>query len=110
MIDFEARMREAVERIQKYGTEYAEFQPLSDHLEEMRKVILAKEMLCFKDVPQWKADSEARVSKAYLIHLDGLHVAQEKALRAKARYEAAKASFEALRSLCSLTKKEMETA
>lgn len=66
-------------------------------------------MLKYSDQPQWKAEAQARVSEEYRIHLEGYKEAAHKQNVAWAKLEAAKATFEALRSLISYEKKQMET-
>ena len=108
-IAFEDKMRIAVQEIQKWGLEYANYRPLADHLDELKKTILSSEILKYAEEAAWKAEAKARTSEAYLVHLDGLKVAHERANMAWAKLEAAKAKFDALRSLLSYEKKQMET-
>lgn len=107
-IDYESKMREAVSEIEKYGSEFAEAKPLANHLDELKKTILSEQLLKHQELPAWKAEAEARVSKGYMIHLKGLHAAEHEANVAWAKLEAAKAKFEALRSLLSYEKTQMK--
>lgn len=107
-IAYEDKMREAVKAIEKHGLEYAEAKPLANHLDELKKTILSEQIMKHQDLPAWKAEAEARISKEYMIHLEGLKAAEHKANVAWAKMESAKAKFEALRSLLSYEKTQMK--
>ena len=103
------KLKQAVNKISKWGLQYAEYRPLVDNLEELKKTILSSELLKHQDEAAWKAEAKARTSDAYLTHLDGLKVACERRDVAWARLKAAEAEFEAIRSLLSYEKKQMAT-
>ena len=108
-IDYESRMRQAVMDLEKWGQEFAKYKPIAENLDDLKKTVLSEEMLKYQDEPQWKAEAKARVSQAYRLHLDGYRQATHKANVAWANLEAAKAKFDALRSLLSYEKKQLET-
>lgn len=99
---------DCTQNIEKYGVLYAKYQSLSWHLQEMRKVILNEEKKKFIDLPEWKAEAEARTCEVYKKHLDGTREAMHLALNAKAKMLRWTSEFEKLRSLNSKTKREME--
>jgi hypothetical protein len=110
MIDFENKMRDCVKEVAKWGLKVADLKPQADYLGEMRKTVLSQEML--KQDPKLslgEKEARARVSEAYMVHLQGQKEAEHQALVAIAKREAARSTFDALRSLCSLEKKHMET-
>jgi hypothetical protein len=110
MVDYEQQMRDAVKAIAKYGEEWAQFKPLANNLDELKKTVLSEEMLrCDPKLSLGEKEARARISEPYRLHLSGLREAEHKSFVAYAKLEAAKAKFEALRSLCSLEKMHMKT-
>ncbi len=100
-------MRKAVIEIDKWGQELARLQPLANYINDMKRPILNAEMLKAGDMPMWKAECLGTASEAYQTHLKAVQEAEMASLTAKAKLEAARAKFEALRSLCSLQKTQM---
>ncbi len=105
--DYEGKMRKACQEISKWGGEYARTNPVANYLSDMKKVIFNSQMLKAGEVPMWKAECYASETEIYQKHLEAVRDAEMDALTSKAKLEAARANFEALRSLCSLTKTQM---
>ena len=108
--EIEMEIRQAIQDIESYGMKYAKARGVSYQLQEQRKVVLA-ELMKAEDInlPENKRETLARTRERYRQHIEGTGEAIEHELIFKARYEAAYAKYEALRSLMSLTKKQMET-
>ena len=110
MINFEEALRKAVKDYSKWAMEFAEAKPTADYLDRMVKTVLSEEML--KQDPKLslgEKEARARVSEPLRLHFKGLQEAEHKAAMALARREAAYATWESLRSLCSYEKKHMDT-
>lgn len=105
--DYEGKMRKACQEISKWGQEYARLNPMANYMSDMKKVIFNGEMLKAGEVPMWKAECHASESEVYKKHLEAVRDVEMDSLTAKAKLEASRANFEALRSLCSLTKTQM---
>ncbi len=99
----EKDMKNAVEKIEESGTLYAKAKGISYHMQEMRKVIIAREMKKYMGSAVIR-EMEARASKRYEEHLDGTSAAIEEETRLRAEYERWKEQYEACRSLLSLEK------
>ena len=108
-MDFEGLMRKACKDISNYGEEFAKYRPIANNLYELRKTILSSEMVKNEGKSMAEKEMLGRTSKEYITHIDGWTAAEQKAMTAYAKLEAAKARFDALRSLCSLEKKAIET-
>ena len=105
-LDFQDKFRKAIMEIEKTGKDYALAKGISWQLQEMRKVVLADQIRTFdpeKSVSE--RENAARTTQEYKTHLEGTKEAIQNELQTKIMYEKATATFEALRSLCSLTKK-----
>ena len=101
--DIEKAMQHAVIKIETTGKEYAEAKGISYHLQQMKKVVLAREM---KGQMGTAANREmhARASRRYEEHLEGTKQAIIDETRLRAGYERWRAEYEACRSLLSLEK------
>ena len=102
-IRIEKNMREAVNKIEEIGKQYAEAKGTSYLLQEQKKVVLARIM---SDIEGSVAsrEVEARASDRYEEHLVGTKVAIVEELKLKAEYEKWKAQYETCRSLLSMEK------
>lgn len=105
-INFEAKMREACQKIETVGKSYAEARAQSWLLQEQRKVVLSNEM---RGLQGSMAEREmlARCSAVYQAHLVGTSQAIRQELSLRAELDKWQAVFEALRSLGSLEKAKM---
>jgi len=101
--EIEKLMRNAVNNIEKIGKLYAIAKGTSYHMQEMKKVVLAREMKKYKGSSASR-EMEARASERYEQHLDGTRQAIEDETRLRAEYERWKAQYESCRSLLSLEK------
>lgn len=103
-LDFYHKFKEIIGEMQKLGEEYAEAKGQSWQLQELSYSILAEEMKNIKggSIEQRKID--AKNTEGYRNHIIGTAAAIKKEHVLKARYEGAKAKFEAYRSLSSLEK------
>lgn len=106
--NFEQRMQDAVRQIKNFGMAYADAKAVSWQMQELRKVVLAEQIRKIESGTYASKDSQARTSDEYKLHLEGTREAIQSELKLRAQMEAAKASYESLRSLCSLQKKEVE--
>ncbi len=102
--DIEKHMLTAVKKISEVGKEYAKAKGLSYQMQEMRKVVLAREMSGVIATSVAQKEIEARASVRYEQHLEGVRQAIEEETRLRAEYERYKAQYEALRTLMSLEK------
>jgi len=105
-MEFEEKYERVLIAQDEIGQRYADAKSLSWYMQEMRKVILAKEMCNFEGSEVYR-ERMARKSEAYLIHIEGTKEAIGEELRLKAKYEKLTNQFEAYRSLCSLEKKKI---
>ena len=103
-LDFEAKFRLAIKKIGEVGELYATARGQSYQLQEMKSAIVASLMQALPDMPISKAEMTAKASTSYMQHIDETAKAITKELKLKADYEKWKATFEALRSMCSLEK------
>ena len=101
--DIEKKMRLAVQNIEKIGKQYATAKGISYQMQEMRKVILAREMNKYKGSVASREVS-ARASERYEEHISGTKEAIEEETRLRAEYERWRSQYEACRSLLSLEK------
>lgn len=107
-IDFQKKLAEAVQMIEKKGIEYSKARSTSWYLQEMRKTVLANEIQ--KQDEELSASARenlARSSEDYLAHLMGTREAIKEELRLSAEKSRWEYQFEALRSLQSLEKAKM---
>lgn len=104
-MSFRQEFDQAVQKIEEEGLKYAEAKSKSWYSEELKgsllSSIIAKQT---EKLPQWKAELEAKNSQDYRTYLRETAEEIKRELVCKARYEKAKAQFEALRSLSSLEK------
>ena len=106
LAQIEKNMREAVNQIEVIGSQYAQARGTSYHLQELRKVILAREMKRF-DGSVANKEMEARASERYEQHLEGTRDAIIEETRLRATFEKWKAQYDACRSLLSAEKAKM---
>ena len=93
-------------RAEAKGLVWATAQSLYEQLEDFKKVILATAYPPVGTLGQKEA--EALKSESYKTHLEGLSVARSKAISARVRMEAEKNRFEAVRTLISNRRAEMQ--
>ncbi len=107
-INFEDKLRKAVAQIGKTGETYAAKRGLSWQLQELRKVVLSEQVRAqAQHLSVAERENFARTTDEYRTHIKGTSEAIKEELVARAHYEKAQATFEALRSLCSLEKKKI---
>ena len=97
-------------RIADRGREWAQMQSQANLLEEQGKSLLAlitKELIAAGDSAT-QAHSTARADPRWEVHINGLVVAQEKAIIAKTRYEAAKEYSQNMRTEQATRRAEMQ--
>lgn len=101
-IDYQAKLSEAVMKIETKGKAYAIARGQSFFLQEMRKVVLAEQVRAQEpSLSMSERESIARTSEAYVNHLKGTAEAIRAELVSRAEYERWSATLESLRSLCS---------
>ena len=104
---FQEKFEKVVIGIEKAGYDYAEKKAQSWQMQELRKVVLAKEMSKCDVKSSVEKERLALVSEEYQNHILGTSQAIHEELKAKAKCEKLSNQFEAYRSLCSLEKKQM---
>ena len=108
IVDLEAKIQQAVLKVGEVGKDYAEAKALSWLLQEQRKVVLATQMSKSEAKSVSGKEQEALQSQEYKDHLEGTKEAIADEHRLKATYERWFAQFEALRSMMSLAKKQID--
>ena len=106
--EIEEKMREAVNKIETVGGQYAEAKALSWLLQEQKKVVLATLMGKSAAKTVNAKELEALQSPEFTQHLDGTKEAIGDEGRLRASWEKWKAQFEACRSLISAEKEKMK--
>ena len=106
-LDFEDKFRKTILKIEEVGNLYAEARGQSYQMQEMRSSILASVIKEYPNLPISKAEIEGKSSPEYRQHIEETAKAITKELRLKCEYEKWKSSFEALRSLSSLEKAQI---
>ncbi len=104
-LDWNDSFKTIILAIETTGNDYAEKKATSYYLQELRTSILSSIINKSDKKSVAKAEHEAKGSEDYRQHLKETAEAIERELKAKAKYEKAKAQFEAMRSLISLEKK-----
>lgn len=107
LVDIESAMREAVNKIETVGVEYADAKALSWLLQEQRKVVLATQMAKSTAKSVNGKELDALQSPEYAEHLEGTKEAIADEHRLRASWEKWRAQFEACRSLISAEKAKM---
>lgn len=103
-LDFESKFRSVIKKISETGEDYAEKKGRSWQQQELKYSVLSSIIKGLGDMPLSKAEILAKGSEEFSNYIRETADAIKAELRAKAEYEKYKASFEALRSLCSLEK------
>ena len=103
LINIEKNMREAVLKIEEIGGKYAEARGISYQMQELKKVVLAREMGNY-DGSVASRETLALASEGYSIHINGTKDAIIAEARLKAEYTRWQAQYESCRSLLSLEK------
>ena len=106
--DFEPKLAQAVQNVEKYGPEYGEAKTLSWYLQEQMKTVLATQMGKSAQKSAEAKKMEAYQSAEYLQHLEATKESMGEELRLKAIYTRWCYQFESLRSLLSFTKRQMD--
>ena len=88
------------ERIQEIGDDWAEKQAVYNNLEENGKSLLAiiTRRLIKSGVKSTEAGATARAEEGWLVHIKGLTVAHEAALKARVSYDNSRAWRDDMRS------------
>jgi len=105
--DIAAKIREAVERIETVGAEYAKAKGIAYQFGKMREVVLAMEMKKHLGTNANKS-MEALCSPKYISHLEATAIAVEEEQKLKASYVRWNSQYEAYRSFLSLEKAKMK--
>src|SRR3990167_448065 len=103
-LDFEEKFRHIIKKIGELGELYAEAKGQSLEQQELKSSIVASLVKSYGEIPLSRSELLAKGSDEYKQYLKETADAIRKELSLKAQYEMWKASFEALRSLCSLEK------
>jgi len=109
-VNFMTWFSKTLEDMEAAGEKYAEAKGQSWNLQEHRKVVLAKQMKASNLLGVKSAaeqEREALISPEYQQHLDGTAEAIKEEHKAKVKYDALQAKFEAIRSMSSLEKARM---
>ena len=106
--DFEPKLAQAVQNVEKYGSLYGDANALSIYLQDMKKVVLATQMAKSEAKSIAAKEMEALQSEEYRNHLEAAKEAAGEAGRCKAQYVRWQSQFESLRSLISFTKRQMD--
>lgn len=108
-LDMLANFRECWEKIEEIGNEYAEAKGQSWQQQELKGSVLASIIKKYPSLPVSKAEIEGRASEEYSSYIKETSKAITKELRLKAQLEKWKAKFEAMRSLSSLEKAQINS-
>lgn len=108
-LDMLSNFRECWEKIEEIGTLYAEAKSQSWQMQELRNSVLASIISKSREKTISRAEYEAKNSEDYKQHIRETAVAINKELRLKCEYEKWKAKFEAMRSLSSLEKAQINS-
>ena len=96
-------IKEAVDKlpalIKERGGKYAEKQAEYENLKDLKDVLLAKIANDIEAKSEAERERRAKTSEAYENHLEGLRIAREESLKAKALLHAAEVKYELIRSL-----------
>ena len=103
-LDFQSKFRQAIKDIETTGELYAHKKAKSWHSQELKHTVLASVIRGLEEMPDNRAERVARASDDYKSYLLETAETIKEELIAKAKYEKASATFEAIRSLCSLEK------
>lgn len=106
-LDFHDKFRKTIIKIEEVGNLYAEARGQSYQMQELKGAILASIIKKYPDLPVSKAEIEGKASPEYRQHIEETAKAITKELKLKCEYEKWKSSFEALRSLSSLEKAQI---
>ena len=107
-LDFQAKFRDVILKMEKSGNAYAEAKGQSWQAQELKGSVLASLIKAQPDLPVSKAEIIAKDSEEYRKYVSETASAITKELKLKCEYEKWKSSFEALRSLSSLEKKILD--
>ena len=89
--------------INEAGIEWADAKEMSDLMEDMKKSILAK-IKNEKEGGEQSRERQALATDSYINHIKALHLATNKTLKAKVKYEALIRQHESIRTRLSLEK------
>lgn len=105
-----SELEKRIIRAEKLGEEYAERDALYYQLDETKKSVLADLMkdLDNGDTSEAKLERMARATKEWRDHINNLALAKGQMLRARVRYEAAVAWYEAARTAESTNRVKMQ--
>lgn len=104
--DLEEELRSVNAECERLGLKWAEDKSLYDALEDKKKVILAQS--CPVEGSEASKEREAYRSAAYSDYILGLALAREKANYSYVRYSCVKDKFEAVRSILSNRRAEIQ--
>lgn len=110
--EIQDRLRDLPGQIQKAGEAYAVAKSEYEMLSELKSVVKSDLMWKAaetakqegKKLAEWQVRVIAEYKPEYRKHLEAIRTAQENSLKAQARYIAAQAEFEGIRSLSALEK------
>lgn len=103
-LDFHHKFQDVVREMEKAGKHYADMKAISWQSQELKYAVISEEMKRAVSSSVAAKEIEAKASEGYQQYIKETAEAIRQENIAKAVYEKWKASFEALRSLCSLEK------